>query len=255
VSGSQLPLVALTGPSRRAGATWPAAVRDEPVDLFFSAYARAVAAAGGLPVLVPRAAPPEELTARVDAVVLAGGEDLDPQGYDGVPHPEATGHDPERDAHELALLRWARRRGLPVLGICRGAQLIAVASGGRLVPHLEGPLGQVHTAIHVPARSAEAPRHRITTNPGSLVRELMGPSSMVNSLHHQAVEAVGTGFRISARADDGTVEAIESTDGSVLGVQWHPELASDAGAVFAWLVAQAVTRAEEYNDDEVEAVG
>jgi putative glutamine amidotransferase len=254
VSTSRPPLIALTGPTRRAGTNWPGAVSEEPVDLLFAAYSRAIAASGGLPVLVPRAAAPDELIARVDALVLAGGEDLEPTQYDGVPHPESTRHDPVRDAHELALFRWARARGVPVLGICRGAQLMAAASGGRLVPHLEGQLGVLHNGIHVPPRMPGAARHRIGTSPRSLIRELLGPTAVVNSMHHQAVDAVGSGFRVAARAEDGTVEAIESADQLVLGVQWHPEHEEQPNPVFEWLVAAASARAARWND-EVEAVG
>jgi putative glutamine amidotransferase len=172
-----------------------------------------VRAAGGTPVVLP---PGSDDVGSVDALVLTGGADL--------------GVDPVRDADETALLDAARRAGLPTLGVCRGLQLMAVATGGTLVPELGG----AHTLI--PPRT-----HPVRTAPGSVAARLV-PDGRVGSLHHQAVATYDDHWRCTATAPDGVVESLEWSDQQAwpaLGVQWHPELDGTGPAVFGWLVRVA----------------
>ena len=184
----------------------------------FSAYVHAVANAGAVPVLLPcmDGTWPESLVSAVDGVVLTGGPDV------------AADH--ARDAAEIAMVHASLAMGCPVLGVCRGLQIINVALGGSLVPHVEGHLG-------------DCVRHVVDVLPSSGLAAAAGSAKLVtNSLHHQAAGKIGARLRVTARAADGTVEALES-DGPapVLAVQWHPEL--DAGpaasAPFAWLAERA----------------
>lgn len=224
------PLIAVTGRKRGAGGAHdgPAVLDALSVDVYFSGYAEHIAAAGGLPLHVPAGVDPEALADRVDAVVLTGGGDIDPARY-GAPLGGAQGVDPARDAREIALWEAASARGLPVLAICRGLQVVNVARGGTLHTHL---------AEHI-----RSPRHEVTFEPGSALHRLHGPSAEVNSLHHQSVDRPGVDLVVTARASDGVVEGIETRDGRMLGVQWHPEQMSAAPRpVFRWLVAATRAR-------------
>jgi len=180
---------------------------------YFGPYRRAVVAAGAEPVdLVPGTKKLPEL----DGLLLPGGWDVDPSFY-GERRDENLGEtDPDLDETELSLFRQARERGLPVLGICRGQQVINVALGGSLVQHLDDhdarAIGRSHLA------------HGITVSPTSELGRAAGASMLrVNSLHHQAVRELAPGLIESARGDDGTVEGLETSDGLVVAVQCHPE--------------------------------
>lgn len=238
------PLIGITGRRMPAGPDWVAAARGEPLDAHFAAYAGAIARAGGLPVQLPREAAAAELASRLDGVLLAGGEDVSADLYDAAPASGAehlagvTAGDRRRDEHEMELLGAARAAGLPVLGICRGVQLINVALGGTLIGHLDGPLAATHTAWD---RPHDEHRHAVSTAPGSVIRSLIGETALVNSLHHQAVGRPGDGLVVTARAPDQVPEALESQDGAVLAVQWHPEFQHDQDAVFGWLVRHAAS--------------
>ncbi len=185
-----------------------------------AAYARAVVEAGGLPGYLAPPGDPAALLAQADGLLLPGGDDFLPER----PDPEPVAYDPadpEQIAFDDALLAVALGRGLPVLGICYGMQLLARSRGGRLLYHLprDGPGDLSH-------RLAEPDgRHPLAITPGSTLAGALGPDpGPVNSLHHQGVATPGTGLRVSARSPDGLVEAIEDDAGRfVLGVQWHPE--------------------------------
>jgi putative glutamine amidotransferase len=204
-------------------------------------YVRAIDAAGGVPVVLPpvglEAVP--ALLDRLDGVCLSGGPDLDPDAYGATArHPELGPTEPGLDTFELAVARAADAAGLPLLGICRGAQAINVARGGTLHQHVEG---------HRQAALATARTHRVTVLSDSRLAALTGAGRLeVNSFHHQAVDVVGAGLRIVATALDGTVEAIEDrTRPLVLGVQWHVETLADRpehGALFAALVEVATAQ-------------
>lgn len=160
---------------------------------------------------------------RLDALLLAGGADLDPALYGEPPHPETAGLRPDRDDSELRLLRRAVERDLPVLGICRGAQLIAVAHGGRLDQHL--PQTVAHDR-HRPA-PGEYGTHPVSLVAGTLAGKLLDEEVTVASYHHQGIADAGS-LTVSAQADDGTIEAVEAPAAKFrLGVLWHPEVGTD----------------------------
>jgi putative glutamine amidotransferase len=183
--------------------------------------------AGGVPILIPPApdgdAPPA-LQEILDGLLLAGGADLDPALYGEAPLPETGPFEPQRDATELTITRWALEKHLPVLGICRGMQLLNVACGGSLYQDLptqrpgafdHEQRGQARTRIV----------HEVSTEPGSRLAGILGDQHAgVNSFHHQAVRRIGQGLRVTGVAEDGVSEAIEMPElPFVLAVQYHPE--------------------------------
>jgi putative glutamine amidotransferase len=202
-------------------------------------YLRAIDAAGGIPVIVSPvglAAVPE-LVARLDGICLAGGPDLDPVAYGAATrHPLLGATDATVDAFELAVARAADASGLPLLGVCRGAQTLNVARGGTLRQHVDG---------HRQTELATVPTQNVSVAPGSLLATVTGAgaSLAVNSFHHQAVDLPGAGLRVVAWAGDGTAEAIEDhARPFLLGVQWHAETLTERpehGALFAALVRAA----------------
>lgn len=218
------PIVGVSGRRRLAAGAHdgPAALDELDVEVYFAGYADRLADAGALPLHVPVRADADEVVARVDALVLTGGSDVDPDLYGAAPLPGAL-HDRGRDLREMALLAAALDRGIPVLAICRGLQLLNVHLGGTLVQHLDDhPLG----------RDAA---HEVTFTPGSILHSVYGPSVLVNSLHHQAVAQPGDGVRYVGHAPDGVVEAAELRGRDVVGVQWHPEQLDHRDPVFAWV--------------------
>ena len=203
-------------------------------------YIDAIWAVGAQAVVVPAGeganlAGVLELVERCDAVVLSGGNDVDPVLYGRGRGGGEQETDPERDAVEMAALRQALGAGQPVLGICRGIQVLAVADGGTLVPDL--PAAGFH-GHEDEARQGE-PVHDIIADAGSLALEALAGSARVNSVHHQAVATPGATLRATAWSPDGVIEAVEGP--GVLGVQWHPERMFKAYphhlAPFHWLVS------------------
>jgi len=208
------------------------------------AYAEAVAAAGGLPMpLIHQAALAAELLDLCDGLVVTGGAfDLPPELY-GEPRRPACGPSrPERTAFELELVRLALARDLPLLGVCGGMQLLAVARGGSLYQDLAADLG---LSGHEQPHPKDAPSHPVQVEAGTLLAGLVGTGPLlVNSTHHQAVRAPGRGVFVSAVAPDGVVEAIElPARRFALGVQWHPEAVARHeprhAAIYAGLVVAA----------------
>lgn len=233
------PLIGLTGrrwPARRLGSWVPAAMSGLEFDLHFADYGASVAAAGGVPVELTRDADVAEVVAHLDGLVLTGGADLDPALYGEEPDPDLGEVEESRDRWEMALYRAAREAGIPVLAVCRGLQLVNVAAGGSLRQHVAIDEGAGHPQWDV---DGHEPTHAVRVSDGTMLASI-GPTDLaVNSLHHQVVARVGEGLVVSAVASDGIVEGLESPDGSVLAVQWHPELLSQPDPTFRWLVEAA----------------
>lgn len=202
--------------------------RDERNRLFVPAdYVEAVQWAGGIPVVLVAEGPPDPaLIRRLDGIVLVGGGDVDPRRYRGPAHDEVSGVNPARDEFEIRLVRLAVDSGVPLLGICRGVQVMNVALGGDLVVHVPDRYG-----TDVPHRPPDAhgPRavHEVRVIPGSRLHRILGEERVtVRSRHHQAVRRPAPGLAVSATAADGLIEAVEWTRPShpfAIGVQWHPE--------------------------------
>jgi putative glutamine amidotransferase len=207
-----------------------------------SSYVRALIAAGLTPLLVPPILDPAGAGGVVEAVsglVLTGGEDLHPSSYGETPHARLEETDGARDAVEIALYRAARARGLPVLAICRGIQLVNVAEGGTLYQDL--PSEQPSPINHVDPKG----RHALRVAPGSLLHRAIGDPASVNSRHHQAIKRLAPGLRAVAWAGDGVIEGVESGDGNapwLLAVQWHPEDDVETG-LFAGFSSQVSQQA------------
>ncbi|MEU8298289.1 gamma-glutamyl-gamma-aminobutyrate hydrolase family protein [Micromonospora sp. NPDC048909] len=219
------PLIGVSAYVEPAGwAVW----RDVPAVLVPEAYVRAVTAAGGRAVVLPPDDRDADVLRVLDGLILAGGADVDPARYGQLPAPRTESR-PDRDAGELTLLTAALDVGLPVLGICRGMQLLAVAYGGVLHQHLPEVIG--HDG-HRPAPGVYG-THPVRFAPGSLARAVMAGVDRVNSYHHQGVADPGR-LTVTGWADDGVVEAVEDPDRPfVLGVQWHPENEADPRPVAA----------------------
>jgi putative glutamine amidotransferase len=203
-------------------------------------YMRAIELAGGVPVVLPPLADGiATLLDRLDGICLSGGPDLDPAAYGARAHEQLGPTEPQLDRFERELARAADSVGVPLLGICRGAQALNVARGGTLHQHVAG-----HRQTELPDR----PTQRVTVAPDSLLAAVTGAADTleINSFHHQAVDVLGAGLRVVARAPDGTVEAVEDAARPfVLGVQWHAETLTERpehGALFAALVQAAGAR-------------
>lgn len=209
------------------------------------AYVDAVRAGGGLPLLLPPGEPfPEDILKRIDGLILAGGDDIDPRLYGGMLHPAIERIDPERDAFELALARAALDDDLPVLGICRGHQMLNVATGGDLIPHL--PERQRNGVAHRGDNEREV-IHPVQIVPGSRLAKILGAAEVPTvSLHHQGMDQIDPQWRPCAYAPDGLVEAQEHLRHPwMFAVQWHPEMDYREPAqlrIFQALVAAALAR-------------
>ena len=239
--GHRRPLIGLSG--RR----WPAeaipafdytALHGEEVDVHLSEYPKVLQKAGGLPVQLTRNTDPFDIIERLDGLVMTGGADPDPALYGEEPHPELGPVERGRDDWELELIRCALAARIPMLCVCRGAQLLNIALGGTLIQHLDSP---EHAAWDRPRIDR---CHTVRVAPGSRAEQLYGPTTATNSLHHQAVGRRGDGVLVTGTSDDGVVEAFE-VEGrpEVFAVQWHPEMLSDqVDPAFLWLVREATSR-------------
>jgi putative glutamine amidotransferase len=223
------PLVALT--SYSAVSSW-GVWRDVPTALLPWTYVRRIDEAGGAPALlppVPDAA--EALLRRADALLLSGGPDLDPAVYGAEPDPHTGPPDRLRDSTELAALSVATERGMPVLAICRGAQLLAAARGGTLHQHLPG---------HAPAEPGRFTPHDIRIDPGSRLGGVLGTSATLMCHHHQGIDRLGAGLVATAWNGEGGIEGAEDPSAAFLvAVQAHPEEPGDTDALFRAFVEAA----------------
>jgi len=210
-------------------------------------YVRAVHATGGRAVLITPDDPGTDVLESLDGIMFAGGDDVDPAHWGAERHP-ATEVDAARDASELQLMRAALEMDLPVLGVCRGMQVMAVVAGGSLHQHLPDLVGHAnHQAKSgtdpLAADAASYGRHDVVIEPGSAAHDLLGSRLTVNSFHHQSVDDPGSFTATGWCPDDRVVEIIEDPGHSyALGVQWHPERTTDL-RVFAALVEAAARRA------------
>ena len=226
------PVIGLS--SYRETARWGA--WEQPADLLPAEYARAVEAAGGVPVLLPPSDPTVavEVVDRLDGLVISGGADVAPQRYSEAPGEHTVSWRDDRDAWELALLDAADARELPVLGVCRGMQVMAVHAGGRLAQHVPEVVGHER---HNPG-GATYGATEIRLQAGSRIAALL-PDGVVGTCHHHQSVAEHPGFSAVAWADDGLLEAMEAPGERFrVGIQWHPEAADDA-RLFAGLVEAA----------------
>jgi putative glutamine amidotransferase len=210
-------------------------------------YFEGVSLAGGIPLLLPPQTVDPDIAERVldrlDGLIITGGRDVDPAGYGQPPHPatdEAVEDNRLRDAWEFGLLKGAIRRGIPVLGVCRGAQVVNVALGGTLHQHLPDVLG--HTR-HQKGNAVFA-TSSVRTVPGTRLAAVIGESSDAQCYHHQAIDRLGDGLVVSAQDTDGVVEAVEIPgENFVMAVQWHPEERLDDLRLFAAVVEAAAVYA------------
>lgn len=193
-----------------------------------ASYVDSVRRAGGTPLaLPPGESDVEPLLTAIDALLLTGGGDVDPVHYDGAGHATLEDVDPERDRSELALARRAHEIGLPIFGICRGAQVLNVALGGTLVPHLPDRVGAA--IAHRPEAGDEFEFHEVSVDSGSRLARILGTTRCSPpSWHHQAVDRIAPGLTVVARSADETIEAFEDqAHPHLVAVQWHPEVTAD----------------------------
>ena len=203
--------------------------RDVPAALVPHAYVRQLVGAGGLALVVPPL--PEdaddddarEILSRLDGLIIAGGADVEPSRYEQEPHPLVQRTRADRDGSELRLARVTAADDMPLLGVCRGMQVMAVAAGGALDQHLPDLLG---ATTHAPGVGMYG-THLVRPAPGTVVGDILGHEVQVATYHHQGV-AKAPGYVSSAWAEDGVLEAIEDPDSTFrIGVQWHPEPGDD----------------------------
>ena len=221
-------------------------VWDVPASFLPGVYLDGVTNAGGIATLLPPqpvdAGVAERVVAGLDGLIITGGKDIDPAAYGHQPHPATEEPARDRDCWEFALLEAALHRRVPVLGICRGAQVLNVALGGTLHQHLPDVIG------HSGHRAGDAvfATSTVRTVAGTTVGTLVGPSAQVKCYHHQAIDRLGQGLVASALDADGVIEAVEMPGAPfVVAVQWHPEETLDDLRLFAGLVQAAHDYARE----------
>lgn len=244
------PLIGITGRRYRLGLVAGADDRYAAMgtDSYMSDFATRIARAGGVPVHLPYDAAPADAAAWLSGVVISGGQDVHPAYWGGDtavvrevdPRTDPAVHDSERDAYEIGLVREALAQRIPVLGVCRGLQVINVALGGTLVPDL--PDGPVKHLSPESAPTDGTPDHTVGFVPGSIAAGIFGERAVTNSWHHQAVDRCGEGLVVTGRTSDGVVESAELRDRPLLAVQWHPEWMAGPDPSLSWLVAEAAER-------------
>jgi putative glutamine amidotransferase len=235
------PLIGITTPSQ--GETRLYCVRSEYVD--------AVRLAGGVPILLPPGEPEESafILERVDGLMLSGGGDIDPVFYQGAPHPMIYSVDSKRDRFEYALAQLALATDIPLLGICRGLEMLVVASGGTLVSHVPDEFGE---ATRHRTHQSLPSEHCVQIAPESRLAKVIGTKeATIFSWHHQAASTVPLGWRVTAQAPDGVIEALEHEHHPwAIALQWHPELSINdpqQQRIFQAFVEAAHTRRQGYS--------
>ena len=232
---------------------FPANKKQRPTETVTRTYVEAVESAGGLCMMIPNLDPARagDYLDRIDALPLTGGDDPDPELFGEEPHPDIDLVDGRRDRFEIALVHGAVERGMPVFGICRGAQLMNIALGGDIYQDIAA---QTDSSLqHTQKRLDDGPWHEVDLGEGTRLRELLGEGSVrVNSFHHQACRKPGEGLTVCARSRDGLPEALEKPGHAFfLGVQWHPELGGTGSeALFSAFVEAGRKHAEKASNSQ-----
>lgn len=258
------PLIGITG--RRLSAS---AIRNmDPryqgveIDMVFTDYAECVTAAGGIPVHLPYQAQPEMVAERLDGVLITGGQDVHPSFWGRPEYADdrlapdrnaGSSYDLDRDRYEIELARIAVDRSLPLLGVCRGAQVLNVSRGGTLIADL--PAGEIEHYPAAPAPFPGTPNHVVEFLDNTRARRLFGERAIRNSWHHQSVDTPGRDLVVSGRTTDGVAETIEIPLRPALGVQWHPEWQTEPDPSIEWLVAAAHDRLHSRDNHALSTTG
>lgn len=206
-------------------------------------YYNAIIAAGGTPLIIPPTDDTDVLgniVDTIDALVLSGGADVNPLWMNEQPIKELGGINPTRDSHEIALIQLAYNKQLPILGICRGIQILTIVLGGKVYQDISNIPNVIKHDQQAPQTE---PTHTVSISVNSILHDIFKTSNLlVNTIHHQAVSYTGNKLKVVAKAPDGIIEAVESSEGKpILGVQWHPEWLEEAGKpLFDWIVNEAV---------------
>ncbi|MFC3448545.1 gamma-glutamyl-gamma-aminobutyrate hydrolase family protein [Amycolatopsis speibonae] len=240
ITGRRFRLELIKGADERYG--------DRCLDSYMSDFAGRIAQASGLPVHLSYDTDATAICHQLSGVVITGGQDVHPAFWGGDPgvvrgidpRTDPMVHDAARDEYEIALVRAALEQGIPVLGVCRGMQVLNVALGGTLVADL--PAGPVSHLSAEAAPTDGTADHLVSFVKGSIAAGLFGEHAMTNSWHHQAVDRCGAGLVVTGRASDGVIESVELPGAPVLGVQWHPEWMKSEDPAMAWIVQAAATR-------------
>lgn len=223
-------------------------VWNAPAAIVPGKYVTGVANAGGTPILLPPVGTDESVLELLDGLIVVGGVDVDPSNYGATPHPR-TVPQPERDEHDIRLTRAAMDMGLPLFAICRGAQILNVALGGTLHQHVPDVLPDSN---YQPGPGVYG-TVEFTMEEGSLAEQLLGESAEAPCYHHQSLDRLGDGLVVTARAADGTVEAVEcpAATGWLLGVQFHPEENQRDARLFAGFVEAARNYRHQYQQESL----
>ncbi|HJP16346.1 MAG TPA: gamma-glutamyl-gamma-aminobutyrate hydrolase family protein [Acidimicrobiales bacterium] len=229
------PLIGITG-KRRFGrdlaGNW-SSMSENPADIFWTNYAEGVLFGGGFPVFLSIDSDPIDAIDHLDGLLLTGGTDIEPKHYGEASDTDLFPYEPIRDEFEFGLLDAVIKSPLPVLGICRGHQVVNVHAGGSLNQHVPE-----HASFD---QTITTKSHEVLLKDGSKLSDLYGPRCEVNSFHHQTVDRVGEGFEATAHAQDGAIEGLEHSELPILSVQWHPEMlpTRPTDPIFSWLVKEA----------------
>ena len=213
------------------------------------AYADSVTRAGGIPVIIPPLADREDLFRLVeccDGVLFPGGEDVDPRFYHQAPSAKLGRVNKEFDAAWIAVGQRAAERGMPILGICRGLQIMNVALGGSLYQDISEAVSKPF--LHSQKQVRSYPMHPVSVEPDTLLHNLLGEDVIyTNTMHHQSVHQPGAGLTVTARTEDGVIEGLENDSGSILLVQWHPEELQDSVPCMQNLFRHLICKAEAFH--------
>ncbi|MFH8573853.1 gamma-glutamyl-gamma-aminobutyrate hydrolase family protein [Streptomyces sp. NPDC017993] len=250
ITGRRYRLELLKGSDERYG--------DRCVDSSMSDFAIRIAQAGGLPVHLSYDTDTTDICQWLSGVVITGGQDLHPAYWGGDtavvrdidPRMDPMAHDMARDEYEIELVRAALERGIPVLGVCRGMQVLNVALGGTLIADL--PPGSVSHLSTEAAPTDGTADHLVAFEKGSIAADLFGEHALTNSWHHQAVDRCGAGLIVTGRTSDGVIESVELPGAPALGVQWHPEWMKNADPAMTWIVQAGAELLAAHRGEEMQ---